>query len=65
MRLPAGLRWTVRDRGRQILMIDGAVDAPMRFGHGRGYSGAYSYTGEFRGEPVTGSGYLEWGDVQA
>ncbi|WP_408066073.1 DUF6670 family protein [[Mycobacterium] zoologicum] len=64
MRLPAGLRWVVRDRGQEILTVDGAVDSPMRFGHGRGYSGAYSYTAKFRGEPVEGSGYIEWVDVR-
>ncbi|HEU0191792.1 MAG TPA: DUF6670 family protein [Mycobacterium sp.] len=64
MRLPEKLRWVVREHGRELLTIDGTVDAPMRFGHGRGYAGAYSFTGELRAEPVDGSGYIEWVDVQ-
>ncbi len=64
MRVPARIRWTVRDRGTTLLTLDGTVDSELRYGHGRGYVGAYSYTGEFHGDAVAGSAYLEWIDVQ-
>ncbi|WP_426335022.1 DUF6670 family protein, partial [Mycobacteroides abscessus] len=43
---------------------EGVVDAPLRYGHGRGYVGAYSYTGYYQGNPVGGSAYMEWVDTQ-
>lgn len=64
MRVPETLTWTVRDGGREILRIDGTVDSPLRYGHGRGYAGAYRYTGVYRGADVAGDGYLEWVDVR-
>ncbi|NMO03579.1 hypothetical protein HH308_20390 [Gordonia sp. TBRC 11910] len=64
MSMPLRFRWTVRDRGAVLLMLDATVDAPWRYGHGRGYVGAYSYVGEFRGAAVDGSGYVEWIDVR-
>ncbi|ALG83268.1 hypothetical protein ACH46_00515 [Gordonia phthalatica] len=64
MRIPETLTWTVRDGGREILRIDGTVDSPLRYGHGRGYAGAYSYTGVYRGVDVAGDGYMEWVDAR-
>ncbi|AKC37301.1 Uncharacterised protein [Mycolicibacterium phlei] len=61
MRLPCRLNWTVRDD--HVLTVDGLVDSPLRYGHGRGYAGAYSYTGEYQGNPVGGSAYMEWVDT--
>ncbi|MFD6199333.1 DUF6670 family protein [Mycobacteriaceae bacterium NPDC060252] len=64
MRVPHRLNWTVRDdHGHLVLAIDGLVDSPLRYGHGRGYAGAYSYTGEYQGNPVGGSAYMEWVDT--
>jgi hypothetical protein len=64
MRLPRRLNWTVRDdHGHLVLAVDGLVDSPLRYGHGRGYVGAYSYTGEYQGNPVGGSAYMEWVDT--
>lgn len=64
MRVPRRFRWTIRDRDREIGSITGTVDAPLRFGHGRGYSGAYSYDGSWCGNHVKGSAYLEWVDCE-
>lgn len=65
MRIPRRLTWTVRDsHGHLVLAIDGLVDSPLRYGHGRGYVGAYSYTGEYQGDPVGGSAYVEWVDTR-
>ncbi|WP_286144138.1 DUF6670 family protein [Mycobacterium sp. D16R24] len=64
MRVPHRLGWTVRDdHGHLVLAIDGLVDSPLRYGHGRSYVGAYSYTGEYQGNPVGGSAYMEWVDT--
>ncbi|MUL67303.1 hypothetical protein BOO86_22710 [Mycobacterium sp. CBMA 234] len=64
MRRPRKIKWSVRDGGREVLTLIGALDAPWRLGHGPGYATAYSYTGTWRSEPVSGSAYLEWVDVQ-
>ncbi|OHT84863.1 DUF6670 family protein [Mycobacteroides saopaulense] len=65
MRIPHRLTWSVRDdRGHLVLAIEGLVDSPLRYGHGRGYTGAYSYTGEYQGNPVGGSAYMEWVDTR-
>ncbi|CAJ1496757.1 hypothetical protein MU0083_001501 [[Mycobacterium] kokjensenii] len=64
MRVPRRLRWDILHYGREIASITGTVDSPLRFGHGRGYVGAYSYTGHWRGKAVSGSAYLEWVDCQ-
>ncbi|EJP63547.1 uncharacterized protein BBA_07473 [Beauveria bassiana ARSEF 2860] len=63
MRVPERLRWKVRDAGVEIISIIACVDTPLRFGLCRGYVGGYSFTGEWLGEAVKGSGYLEWVDV--
>lgn len=62
MRVPTRMRWTVRDGGAEVVALDAEVDSPLRHGHGRGYVAAYTYTGRWRGEPVAGTGYLEWVD---
>ena len=65
MPVPQRLRWLVRDsQGHEVLVIDGEVDAPWRFGHGRGYVGAYHYTGTFRAASIADTGYIEWIDLR-
>ncbi|WP_411550430.1 DUF6670 family protein [Mycobacteroides salmoniphilum] len=44
--------------------MTGTTDAPWRFGHGRGYSTAYSYTGTWSGRGISGSAYMEWVDCR-
>ncbi|MFJ2666429.1 DUF6670 family protein [Nocardia fluminea] len=67
MRVPQHLRWQVRDEtGAEILTFDAEVDSPLRYGHGRGYVGAYTYRGTWQGRHwVTGSGYMEWIDCES
>ncbi|TCJ95707.1 DUF6670 family protein [Nocardia alba] len=67
MRVPRQLRWRVRDAtGAQILILDAEVDSPLRYGHGRGYVGAYTYRGTWQGRSsVAGSGYMEWIDCES
>lgn len=64
MRRPQQLRWSVRDAGRELITITGTTDAPWRFGHGRGYATAYTFTGRWEGRDVAGTGYLEWVDCE-
>ncbi|GGC58055.1 hypothetical protein IEU95_07115 [Hoyosella rhizosphaerae] len=64
MRVPTRIRWTVRDGNSTLLNIEGRIDAPWRYGHGRGYVGAYTYTGNWQGNEITGSGYIEWIDCE-
>ncbi|RSN40235.1 hypothetical protein DMC64_35550 [Amycolatopsis sp. WAC 04197] len=64
MRVPRAFRWTVRDGDEQVAMLDGTVETPLRYGHGRGYVGAYSFEGAFRSRAVSGTGYFEWVDCE-
>lgn len=64
MRVPDRFRWTVRDGAEEVVAVEAVVDSPLRYGHGRGYVGAYTYSGVFRGRPVSGSGYFEWVDCE-
>ncbi|MGL6234215.1 MAG: DUF6670 family protein [Segniliparus sp.] len=64
MRVPERIRWTVRDGGEEIVRFEASVDSPLRYGHGRGYVGAYAYNGSWAGRLVSGSGYLEWVDCR-
>ena len=65
MRMPRDFRWQVRDAdGRSVLDLTGECDSPMRFGHGRGYAGAFTYEALLRGESKSGTAYIEWVDVR-
>lgn len=60
MRLPRRLAWTVGD----TLRLDGEIDTPWRYGHGKGYVGGYRFTGEYEGRSVSGRGYVEYVDCR-
>ena len=64
MPVPDQFRWIVRDGGEEIVSLEAIVDSPLRYGHGRGYVGAYTYSGTFRQRSVTGTGYFEWVDCE-
>lgn len=64
MRVPKRFTWAVCDGRERVLEIQGTVDSPWRYGHGPGYVAAYSYSGTYRSEPVSGSAYIEWIDVR-
>ncbi|WP_228798560.1 DUF6670 family protein [Nocardia cyriacigeorgica] len=64
MRVPRELRWSVRDGRREVFALTVAVDSPLRYGHGRGYAGAMTYAGSWRGRAIDGSGYMEWVDCE-
>lgn len=65
MRLPARLSWRVGKGADAVLELHGVVDSPWRYGHGKGYVSHYRFSGNFRGQPVTGRGYIEYVDCLA
>jgi hypothetical protein len=64
MSLPRRVHWRVRHHGREILSLEGEIDCPWRHGHGQGYVSAYRFTGYYRGEAVSGRGYIEYVDCE-
>ncbi len=64
MRVPRVLRWQVRDYGRTIVEFEAEIDSEWRYGHGKGYVGAYTYRGSFDGASINGTGYIEWVDCE-
>ncbi len=64
MRVPRVLRWQVRDYGRTVVEFEAEIDSEWRYGHGKGYVGAYTYRGSFDGASINGTGYIEWVDCE-
>jgi hypothetical protein len=63
MLLPRDFHWRVADdRGRQLICVEGRCNDDFRYGLAAGYAGSYEYQGRFRGEPIHGSGYIEYID---
>ncbi|KAM3466615.1 hypothetical protein NHJ6243_000670 [Beauveria neobassiana] len=65
MRVPRRMRWTVDedDGGERLLQLEADVDAPFRYGHGQGYVSAYTFECTWGSRLLTGTGYLEWIDL--
>ena len=63
MRLPERFEWRARERGRHLLVsIEGRANGDWAYGMAAGFAGSFEYTGRFRGEPIAGTGYLEYID---
>jgi hypothetical protein len=62
MQLPETFTWIVTEGGSPLLIIEGRVDTPFSYGLGSGYVGGYAYKGQYRGEPISGRGYIEYID---
>lgn len=62
MRLPQTLQWTIEEGGQVLGIITGEIDTPFSYGLGSGYVGGYHYSGQFRGQPISGRGYIEYID---
>ena len=58
-RIPYEFRWRI-DAPDGITEIVGVNDTDLIEGLGRGWLGGFSYTGRHDGEPVQGTGYLEY-----
>ncbi len=59
MRLPQTLRWLVAQLDLQLVM---QVDTAFTYGLGTGYVGGCAYTGQYRGQDISGRGYIEYID---
>ncbi|MGB5887869.1 MAG: DUF6670 family protein [Acinetobacter venetianus] len=65
MRLPQLFCWSVKDASNEkVLEITAEIDSPFRYGHGIGYASAYTFTGEYRNNPIEGRGYIEYVDIE-
>lgn len=63
MLLPKRFSWTgYDDSGVEIVSINGVSNDDFAYGMAAGFAGSYQYEGRFRGEDVTGRGYIEWID---
>lgn len=63
MVLPARFGWSAHDDdGVEVVSIRGKSNADFAYGMAAGFAGSYQYEGRFRGEDVTGRGYIEWID---
>ncbi|MFF0546014.1 DUF6670 family protein [Nocardia thailandica] len=61
MHLAREFAWSVDDEhGNELIEIRGTTNDDYTYGMAAGYAGSYTYTGRFRGEPVTGTGYIEY-----
>lgn len=61
MRLATDFSWRVDDdHGDELIEIHGVTNNDYVYGMAGGYAGSYRYTGRFRGEPITGTGYIEY-----
>jgi len=65
MRLPRRTRFTVRDRGRQWLVVETDMDTPWTYGLGTGFVSGFAYTGRWRDADLAGRGYVEYIDRRA
>lgn len=64
MRLPRVFTWIVHAGGTTLLELRCTIDAPWRFGHGRGYVSCYRFEGTYQGRAQSGSGYIEYVDCE-
>lgn len=63
MTMPRRFTWQVDDEtAKPLITINGTANNDWAYGLAAGYAGSYTYTGTFRGAPVTGTGYIEWID---
>ncbi|MGW4635995.1 DUF6670 family protein [Nocardia sp. NPDC004415] len=61
MQLASQFSWGVNDdNGDELIEIHGTTNDDYVYGMAGGYVGSYAYTGRFRGEPITGTGYIEY-----
>ena len=61
MHLATQFSWSVDDEdGNELIEIHGTTNDDYVYGMAGGYVGSYQYTGRFRGEPVAGTGYIEY-----
>ena len=63
MRLPKQISWQVDDHhGKLLIQIDATSNEDFQFGMAGGYAGSYEYIGQFKGQAIQGTGYIEYID---
>ncbi len=65
MRIPAVTRFTVRDGGRVVLDVAAELDTTLTFGLGSGFVTGFRHQATWRGQRITGRGYMEYIDRRA
>lgn len=65
MRVPAVTRFTVGDGGTVVLDVTAEMDTTFTFGLGSGFVTGFRHESSWRGQPVTGRGYMEYIDRRA
>lgn len=58
MRVPRTWSWGAGD----VVQIDAVANDDFVYGLGAGYAGSFEYLGTYAGEPIGGTGYVEWID---
>lgn len=65
MALPVEFHLGARDdSGRPLLDLDARCTGDWAYGLGAGFVGSHTYDATFRGEPVTGTAYIEYVDLR-
>lgn len=62
MRVPAVTRFTVRDEGGIVLDVTAELDTSLTFGLGTGFVTGFRHESTWRGERISGRGYMEYID---
>ena len=63
MRLPRRFVWSARGSGGvPLVRVEGTATGDWAYGMAAGFAGSFGYEGSFRGEPIAGTGYLEYVD---
>lgn len=62
MRVPAVTRFTARDERGVVLDVTAELDTSLTFGLGSGFVTGFRHESRWRGESITGRGYLEYID---
>ncbi|ARU57942.1 hypothetical protein OLMES_3922 [Oleiphilus messinensis] len=65
MRLPGQFSWRVEDdEGVELITIEGDCNQDFNYGMTAGYAGSYHYKGRFKGQAISGTGYIEYIDLR-
>ncbi|WP_233528583.1 DUF6670 family protein [Antrihabitans stalagmiti] len=61
MHLAKRFRWSVQDDGgNDLIALEAVTNDDYVYGMAGGYVGSYTYTGQFRGSVIAGTGYVEY-----
>jgi hypothetical protein len=64
MRLPREFGWSaISEGGSEVVSIEGRSNDDWAYGLGAGFVGSYRYAGSFHGGAISGTGYVEYIDL--